>query len=76
MTTISINDAQSQLADLIHGLSAGDEVVITENGRSIARLLPVPTASGRPKLGSMSGTVRSMDNDFDEPVIGFGESDL
>ncbi len=31
MTTITIQEAQATLADLIHRLSAGDEMLITED---------------------------------------------
>jgi antitoxin (DNA-binding transcriptional repressor) of toxin-antitoxin stability system len=31
MTTVSIQEAQAELSELIHQLSPGEEVVITEN---------------------------------------------
>ena len=37
MTTVTIQQAQSTLAELIHRLSLGDEVVITDNDRPVAR---------------------------------------
>ena len=40
MTTISIEEAQAKLPDLIHRLHSGDEVVITENDQPVARLVP------------------------------------
>lgn len=38
MTTITIQEAQTQLMDIIHRLAPGDEVVITENEKPIAKL--------------------------------------
>jgi antitoxin (DNA-binding transcriptional repressor) of toxin-antitoxin stability system len=38
MTTISIEEAQSRLPELIHGLVPGDEITLTENNRPVARL--------------------------------------
>jgi antitoxin (DNA-binding transcriptional repressor) of toxin-antitoxin stability system len=38
MTTITIQEAQAKLLELIHQLSPGDEVLITENNQPIARL--------------------------------------
>ena len=38
MPMISIDQAQSSLARLIHGLSPGEEIVITENDRPVATL--------------------------------------
>lgn len=52
MTTITLPEAQSQLADLIHRLAPGDVVTITENDRPVARLIPfiaIPTQSPRPR---------------------------
>jgi prevent-host-death family protein len=48
MATVTNQEAQAKLAELIHRLMPGDEVVITENDRPIARLAPagrIPTAT-------------------------------
>ena len=45
MATISIHEAQSNLSELIHRLAPGDEIVITEDDRPVARL----TAASRPR---------------------------
>lgn len=71
MTTVSIQEAQANLAKLIHGMTPGDEVVITANNQPIARLIPaVPVGAAR-QLGSMRGTVLYMAPDFDAPVDDF-----
>jgi antitoxin (DNA-binding transcriptional repressor) of toxin-antitoxin stability system len=75
MTTISLIDAQSQLPELVLGLKPGDEVVITDKDREVARLLPPPPSDRRPILGGMRGTVLYMADDFDAPLEGFDESD-
>ena len=38
MTTISIEDAQAKLADLIRGLLPGDELIITDCSHPVASL--------------------------------------
>ncbi len=76
MVTITIQEAQATLADLIHRLSPGEEVVITENNQAVAKLLPsppVPTTNPR-ELGTMKGTVLYMSPDFDKPLGDFKES--
>ncbi len=75
MTTITIQEAQSKLRDLIHALPAGEEVVITENDRPIARLLSAADPSARPprRSGTMKGTVLYMAPDFDAPLEEFKE---
>jgi prevent-host-death family protein len=75
MTTVTIQQAQSTLSDIIRRLSPGDEVVITENDRPVARLVPTPetpTKSPR-RLGTMKGSVLYMAPDFDAPLEDFRE---
>ena len=73
MTTISIQQAQAQLPDLIHHLTPGEEVVITENNEPVARI--VPPVPGQPprRLGTLRGTVLHMAPDFDAPLDEFKE---
>jgi len=77
MTTITLPEAQSQLADLIHRLAPGDVVTITENDRPVARLIPFiaiptqpprprPPITGVPKAGSVPGLI--VPDDFKEPL--------
>ena len=75
MATISIAEARAKPDELIHGLTPGEEVVITENDRPVATLiLPRQLAelvdSGRVRkpreLGTMKGTVLSIEH-FDHP---------
>lgn len=73
MTTVPIEDAQSRLADLIHQLIPGEEVVITENNQPVARLVPAIRSKPQRKLGTLRGTVLSMDPDFDAPLDDFQE---
>lgn len=75
MATVTIQEAQAQLTDLIHGLAPGDEVLITDNDQPVARL--VSTAVTQPKrprqLGTLKGTVLYMAPDFDAPLEDFRE---
>ena len=72
MTTVSIQEAQAKLSDLIHRLTPGDEVVITENNQPVARLIPAAVRPPR-KLGTLKGTVKYMAPDFDAPLDEFKE---
>ncbi len=75
MTSLSIQEAQAQLPDLVHGLAKGDEVMIIENDKAIARIVPIveqpPQAGRRP--GTLRGTVLYMAPDFDAPLEDFKE---
>jgi antitoxin (DNA-binding transcriptional repressor) of toxin-antitoxin stability system len=75
MQTVTIQEAQAALSDLIHRLTPGEEVVITENDQPVARLIltpPAPPMSPRP-LGTLKGTVQYMAPDFDAPLEDFKE---
>ena len=71
MSTITIQEAQATLSDLIHRLAAGDEVTITENDRPVAKLVPAPQRR-IPQFGTLAGTVLSMEH-FDDPLEEFEE---
>jgi prevent-host-death family protein len=72
MSTVSIREAQAALPDLIRGLEDGNEVVITENDRPVARLIPEPRRTDR-RLGTLKGTVLDVSPDFDAPLDDFEE---
>ena len=73
MPTVTIQETQSQLAEIIHRLGPGEEVVITENDRPVARILPTKAESPqKPRaLGTMKGTVLYMAPDCDAPLEDF-----
>jgi prevent-host-death family protein len=73
MTAISLDQAQAQLPELVHGLAPGDQVVITENNLPVARLINAASSPQQRKLGSMRGTVTYMAPDFDAPLEDFQE---
>ena len=75
MTTVSIQEAEAKLSELIRKLKPGDEIVITDNNQPVARLVP---AVGRPQRkprqpGTLRGTVTYMAPDFDAPLEDFKE---
>ncbi len=69
---ISIQEAQTNLVEIIHQLTAEDEVVITEDDRPVARLKPVDSKQPR-RLGTLKGTILYMAPDFDAPLDEFQE---
>ena len=75
MATVTIEEAKNKLSELIHRLTPGAEIVITENDQPVARLVPaVPLSEPRklPRLGTLRGTVLSMER-FDDPLEDFKE---
>lgn len=56
MTTLSIHEAATKFLELIHRLTPGDEVIITENGQPVAKLIGQARLAGqRRRRGSAKG---------------------
>ena len=73
-TTISLKEAQANLKQLIDKLAPGEELVITENQRPVARLVGArPARPSRPAPGLGKGSILYMAPDFDEPLEEFKE---
>ena len=74
MSTVTIEDAQRRLAELIAQLRPGAEIIITRDQKPVARLIGEarPEAQQR-QLGTLRGTVRHMAPDFDAPLEDFKE---
>ncbi len=70
MTTITIAEAQANLADLIHALVPGEELTITENEQPVAKIVTAQVPK-TPQLGTLKGTVLYMAPDFDAPLEDF-----
>jgi antitoxin (DNA-binding transcriptional repressor) of toxin-antitoxin stability system len=73
MATVSMQEAQLKLAELIHQMSPGDELVIVENDQPVARLtVPEAPQPQQPRRsGTLRGTVLYMAPDFDAPLEDF-----
>lgn len=73
MHTIDLNHAKQQLPELIKQTIRGDEVIITQGGEPIAKLVALSRQSSKQRqFGSAKGLIKISD-DFDEPVEDFKE---
>jgi antitoxin (DNA-binding transcriptional repressor) of toxin-antitoxin stability system len=64
MTTVSIEEAQAKLPELIVYLAEGEEVVITRNQRPVARLLAEEKPKRKPrKAGNCKGMLAIVADD-------------
>ncbi|MBL8892463.1 MAG: type II toxin-antitoxin system Phd/YefM family antitoxin [Planctomycetaceae bacterium] len=70
MTTVTIEEAQAKLKELIHQLGPGEELIITDNQQTVAKLVgeSPPTRKQRPGPGLLKGRVVYMAADFNEPL--------
>jgi antitoxin (DNA-binding transcriptional repressor) of toxin-antitoxin stability system len=64
MATVTIQEAQASLPDLIHKLTPGDEVIITENNQPVAKLVgEKPPVRHRPGPGLCKGMITIVADD-------------
>jgi antitoxin (DNA-binding transcriptional repressor) of toxin-antitoxin stability system len=75
MQTITLEDAQGNLGEIIDRLPPGEEVVITREDRPVATLRAIPSSESRQprQLGTLRGSVLFMAPDFDATPEGFEE---
>ena len=65
-STITVDEAQAKLKELIHQLAPGDEIVITENQQPVAKLVSEPlrpNAGLRPPPGLGKGFITVVTDD-------------
>ena len=73
LATITVEEAQVNLKDLIHQVAAGQEIIITENQQPVAMLVSAPTPKRPPrKAGSAKGRLMIIQDD-DEHLKDFEE---
>ena len=71
MLTVTLEEAQATLKELIHRLAPGEEIVIIEDQQPVAKLIsqrPKPAKSPRPGPGLCKGMITYIAPDFDAPL--------
>jgi len=83
MIKLTLNEAHSQLSDLLKAASKGEQVIIQNHeGQDFQlishhegqdfQLISLPTTVKHPQYGSAKGIVKMLDN-FDDPIEEFEE---
>ena len=72
MTTLSVEDVQARLPELLEQIASGEVVVITRDGLPVGTLT-AELPKGVPIYGRGHGRVLYMAPDFDEPLEDFKE---
>lgn len=67
MVEVNVDEAETQLSTLLDRAVAGEEVVITRNGRPVARLVSAKRRSSPRRLGALRGKI-TVPDDFDAPL--------
>jgi prevent-host-death family protein len=65
--TVGIREAKSQFSRLLRRVATGEEIIITNRGVAVARLIPAGTPGPARKLGLYGSTFKVPD-DFDAPL--------
>lgn len=63
--TISVEEAQAKLVEIIGELTPGDEVTLTKESRPVAQLRPVVNGKPQPRFGSCRGMLTVIAEDED-----------
>ncbi len=67
MSPVNVYEAKTQLSRLLRRVRAGEEIIIADAGRPVARLVPLANATGPRRLGGDEQAVWIAD-DFDAPL--------
>jgi prevent-host-death family protein len=73
MSTVTLEQAQAQLGELISRLSPGEEVVIAQRGQPLARLVRSERTTWPCQAGSAKEKILWIAPDFDAPLEDFQE---
>lgn len=67
MAQVNVHEARTHLSRLLRRVKAGEQIVIADAGRPVARLVPIEPPWGPRVLGADRGTIWISD-DFDAPL--------
>jgi prevent-host-death family protein len=67
---IDLTHAQTRLPELVRQAARGEDVILTDAGEPVAKIIPITRARGPRQFGSAKGLIHMAD-DFDEPLEAF-----
>jgi prevent-host-death family protein len=67
---VDVEQAQARLKELVDQANRGEEVVLTEAGKPVAKIIPIQRQVSKRTFGSARGLIH-MHADFDEPIEDF-----
>lgn len=73
MTTVTLEEAQAKLPELVEHLASGEEIVITKNQEPVARLLGEEKAKRKPRRAGNCRGMFVIVADDDEHLKDFAE---
>ena len=73
MPMISIEDAQAKLPELIGGLAGGEELVITQGGQIVARIVGERSEPRQRRVAGFAKGMMTIVSDDDDHLADFAE---
>ena len=67
METVNIYDAKTRLSQLVDKAAAGEDVVVSRNGKPLVRITRLEGSKRRIKFGVLKGRIK-VASDFDAPM--------
>jgi antitoxin (DNA-binding transcriptional repressor) of toxin-antitoxin stability system len=64
---IDLKQAQAHLKELVEKAGRGEEVILAEGGKAVAKIVPFGAAQAKRRFGSARGLIR-LGPDFDAPL--------
>ena len=68
---VSVKDAKNQFSDMLNRIAIGEEVIITDKGDPVAKLVPMPATKKKKctkiRFGSAKGEF-TVPDDFNDPL--------
>ncbi|OUL37575.1 DUF2281 domain-containing protein [Nostoc sp. T09] len=71
MKTIDINQALTEISELIEKAVDGEEIIITKNNQPLVKLVSLQPLPKRPALFGSDQDLISITDDFDDPLEDF-----
>ena len=67
---VEVKQAQARLEELVGQAVRGEEVILMQEGRPVAKIIALASGIARRRFGSAKGLIH-MREDFDEPIEDF-----
>ena len=71
--TVTLEEAQARLKELVHELAPGEEIIITENHHTVARLVSENPQPRKPRVPGLGKGLVTLLVEDDEHLAGFAE---
>jgi antitoxin (DNA-binding transcriptional repressor) of toxin-antitoxin stability system len=73
MTSVTIQEAQAMLPEIVRRLQPGEEITITDHEQPLAQVRKAPRTSWPCKAGTAKDSILRIGPDFDAPLDEFRE---